>query len=123
MKNTFYEFDPVIYPVKLWVVVTDSNKILNDRFSWYPEEKIDVDFNIVNAATGMALKKDGKLLGVLIVFETSKQMNVKNIAHETSHAVKKIWNHLHEDFFADEATAYLSGWIADCCWKVKTGKL
>jgi len=123
MKNIFHEFDPVLYPVKLWVIVTDNNKVLNDRFSWYPKEDINIDFNISNATAGIALKKKGELLGVLIVFENSKQLNVKNIAHETSHAVRRIWNHLGEDYFGDEATAYLSGWIADCCWKVKTGKV
>ena len=123
MKNTFYEFDPVLYPIKLWVVVTNNNDILNDRFSWYPEENIKIDFDKATAVTGMALKKDDKALGVLIVFENSKQLDMKNITHETSHAIKRIWNHLNEEYFGDEATAYLAGWIADCCWKVKTGKL
>ena len=47
MKNTFYEFDPVLYPMKLWVVVTNSEKILNDRFYLYPEEKIEINFIII----------------------------------------------------------------------------
>ena len=122
MKNTFYEFDPVLYPIKLWVVVTNDNKILNERFEWYPKEEINIDFNIHNACTGLAIKKEGKRFGILIVFENNKQLDIKNISHETSHAIKRIWNHLGEDYFGDESTAYLAGWIADCCWKVKTGK-
>ena len=77
----------------------------------------------MTAAADIALKKEDNLIGILIVFENVKSFTVKTIAHETAHAVKQIWNHLGEDYFGDEATAYLSGWIADCCWKVKIGKV
>lgn len=122
-KNVFHEFDPVIYPLKLWVVMTNSVEIINERFSSYPKGEIEMDFRKFDAGVILAVKKEDKNIGILMVFENAKHFTIETIAHETSHAVREIWKHLKEDYYGDEATAYLSGWIADCCWKVKTGKL
>ena len=123
MKNTFYEFDPVLYPIKLWIIVTNSNKIINDKFYAYPEGEIGIDFTKVDAGVILSRHRESKLIGILIVFENTKRFTVENITHETCHATEEIWKHLYEQEWGSEANAYLSGWIADCCWKVKTGKV
>ena len=123
MKNTFYEFDPVLYPMKLWIIVTDSPKIVNNKFHSYPSGEIEMDFVKIDAGVITAVHRETKDIGILMVFQKTKYLTMETITHETCHATEQIWRHLSEEHYGDEANAYLSGWIADCCWKVKTGKL
>ena len=40
-----HEFDPQIYPCKLWVAITTECKTLSERFEWkYDGTEIDIDF-------------------------------------------------------------------------------
>ena len=77
----------------------------------------------MDAGAILSRHRESKLIGILIIFENKKYFTIENIAHETSHATEMIWQHLYEQEWGSEANAYLSGWIADCCWKVKTGKV
>lgn len=123
-KTIIHQFDPVIYPVKLWVSITNDNNALNEQFQWaYDEPKIDIDFESFDAITGAARQKESKLFGILIVFENKKLCSLKNIAHESSHAVDEIWRRLGEERAGNEANAYLIGWIAECIEKVKLNKI
>jgi len=54
----------------------------------------------------------------LIAFKP-EYLDCKTIAHEASHAAGYIFNHIGADMDCGEPTAYLIGWIADCCWKSK----
>ncbi|MDR2286204.1 MAG: hypothetical protein LBE04_01820, partial [Prevotellaceae bacterium] len=56
--------------------------------------------------------------GVIIVFRP-KCFDCGTIAHEASHAAGYIFHYIGCDMDAGEPTAYLIGWIADCCWKIK----
>lgn len=122
-KTIIHQFDPVLYPVKLWVSITSNSKALNDRFIWqYDDSDIDIDFNISDAITGLARQRSDRMVGVLIVFENNHTCNIKNIAHEASHAVDGIWQRIGEKNVGHEANAYLIGWIAECIEQVKLNK-
>lgn len=62
--------------------------------------------------------------GVLIRFENKAAMTVRNITHEAVHAALEIFDYVGARTTHDnqEPFAYLVGWIADCCNKVKTDK-
>lgn len=121
-KAIIHEFDPVLYPLKLWISITNNCEALSERFIWYNDGKIDIDFENDDAITGLVRQKDG-FIGVLIVFENKKMCNIKNITHEASHAVDDFWTRLGERNVGHEANAYLIGWIAECIEKVKLNKL
>jgi hypothetical protein len=122
-KVQFHEFDPVLYPVKLWVAITDSQEIVNDRFYAFPDDKmIDVDFERVNACSIMVRNKQTRKIGSLIVFSGNEDITTKLIAHEATHSARDIWNHIGEEHTGHEADAYLVGWIAECCEIVKNFK-
>ena len=118
-----HEFDPVIYPLKLWVIVTDNDKELEELF----DIECDVtDFANKNEAIVFpcSLKENSKK-GVCVVFQNKKYMNTKNIAHESVHIASVIFLECNVDMRfnngLDEHFAYLVGWAAECCEKVKKG--
>lgn len=123
-KVEIHQFDPVIYPVKLWVSITEDVQYLSERFIDYPSgkelstESIDELF----AFTQMVKSKKDGFIGVMVVFGNEESLISKYIAHESTHAARKIWTHLGENETGNEADAYLVGWIADCIEKVKLNK-
>jgi hypothetical protein len=114
-------FDPVIYPQKLWVCVGDDFNSLNGLFSDV-EDNSDLDFGKYGRYEAIAInvnEKKTKEFGVLIAFRP-KFLDCKTIAHEASHAAGYMFHHIGSDMDGGEPTAYLIGWIADCCWRLKT---
>ena len=117
-----HEFDPVIYPCKLWVAITTECRTLSERFEWkYDGTAIDIDFENTDAITGLVRCKEDNRIGVLIVFENRKACTISNIAHEASHAVDDIWQRIGEKNVGHEANAYLIGWVAKCIEEVRKG--
>jgi hypothetical protein len=116
-------FDPVIYPQKLWVCVGKDFESLNGLFSDIDDNK-DVDFGkfgMFKAVTLNIREKKTQEYCVVIVFRP-KYLDCNTIAHEASHAAGYMFHHIGADMDCGEPTAYLIGYIADCCWKVKTSK-
>ena len=122
-KLQIHEFNPAIYPFKLWVVVSKDLKAINESFTTLGGNEVYFDVPVgTDAWVGhIPLKYDG-LNGILMVFKNKKEITVSNITHETNHALKVIWDYLGEETIGDEANAYLAGWIAECIWKVKLNK-
>ena len=118
-------FDPVIYPQKLWVAVTEDATELNGLFvKEYEGEPINFEvyeFKEKYEALTIRVRSKTRHFGVLIIFKP-KFLDVKTIAHEASHAAGYIFHHIGADMDCGEPTAYLMGWIADCCWKMKNSK-
>ena len=120
-----YQFDAVIYPIKLWVSITNDLTEITDKF-------LDLDtmgeFNYktptkVCAFMQMVLSKEDEFVGALCVFKNKKYCTTKMITHEATHAARRIWEHLNEDPTGEEADAYLVGWIAGCIESVKKGQV
>ena len=122
-KIIFHEFDPVIYPLKLWVVKNPTNEVIKERFIHYDGEKIEDDFRKISAAAvynTVLLNVETDNFGILVSIKNG--LTVKYTAHEATHAARFMWDWLREREPAIEADAYLVGWIAECIWQVKTGK-
>ena len=123
MRKNIKRFDPVIYPQKLWVCVEKDFKKLNGLFSDI-DDNTDLDFGKFEnykAITVRVHEKRTREYGVLIIFKP-KYLDCNTIAHEASHAAGYMFHHIGADMDCGEPTAYLIGWIADCCRKVKTNK-
>lgn len=125
MKTTkIHEFDPVIYPRKLWVVISNSEDFLNEKFNHecnldgFSEKSKAIVFPCSLVETGD--------LGVIVVFTKKSFMDIKNISHESVHIASVIFSDcgmmMGFDEGRDEHFAYLVGWAAECIDKVKRGK-
>jgi hypothetical protein len=123
-KVIIHQFDPVIYPFKLWVSITDDLTAISERFI---DHKSGKELNTDNldktiAFTQNVEQKSDRLIGAIIVFGRKGYCSTKIIAHEATHAARMLWDHVGEDATGMEADAYLVGWIADCIEKVKLNK-
>lgn len=121
-KQIIYEFDPVIYPYKLWVIVDKTPNIIADNFNEYSGntiERIEYDTKNLAAFTMSVEKKDHSSYGVVIFFRSKKSMTYELVAHESSHAAKYLFEHIGADIKEHEPFEYVIGWIAGCCEKVR----
>lgn len=124
MRNIFYEFDPILYPIKLWIAKNPTTESLVNTFKSSDDSPLNLKFNDHSSAqtyNRVVVKKDTLDYGVFILLH--RNVDVSIVAHESNHAARIIWDWLREGEIGNEADAYLVGWIADCCWKVKTGKV
>lgn len=124
-KIQIHEFDPLIYPRKLWVVINkDRHEVVKQFFNDIDNIKIELPNNShsLGAITFTCYKLDSKDLGVLIIFDNKSVCDIKTIAHESAHAADFIMQRIGEDEPGMECYAYLVGWIADCCERVKLNK-
>ena len=118
-----HEFDPVIYPRKVWITHNATVKELNEMFpsgdlygNKFKEE--EGYFGI----TYRTQRGDTKKGGVLIRFADNKEaMASWNMVHEANHAAAHICDYvgIKADWDNDEAFVYLATWIMKCCEKVK----
>lgn len=108
-----HEFDPVIYPRKLWVAV--STDTFSDRFESEWDDTAIVD----------CVRDKLRNLGCILVrFESKNAITIANIAHESSHIAMNIFDYIGAkvDLANQETFSYLVGWVADCINQVRTGK-
>lgn len=120
-----HEFDPLIYPRKLWVTYDATTEELNKKFpsgDYYGNKFVDE--NSYYGVTYRTSDRNNKG-GVLIRFcDKEKAMEPWNMVHEAIHAAGHIFSYIgvNADYDNDEPFAYLVAWIVKCCCKVKEGK-
>lgn len=121
-----HEFNPIIYPYRLWIVVDKSPKAISDKFDEYsgkPIENIERDTKNLAAFTMPVVSKENPEYGVIIFMRSRKSMTFELVAHESSHAAKYLFEHIGADMKEHEPFEFAIGWIADCCEKVKKKKV
>lgn len=121
-----HEFDPVIYPYKLWIVIDKQPTIISEAFDEYsgnPIEFIERDTNNLAAFAMPVSKKGDSNYGVVIFFRSKRSMSYELVAHESSHAAKYLFEHIGAEMKEHEPFEFVIGWIAGCCEKVKNNKL
>lgn len=117
-----HEFDPVIYPFRLWVVIGGTDKEISDSFLQYDGtdiEGIDKEISKSEALTMPVMSRVGNHYGVVVYFANRRVMTCSAIAHESSHAAKFLFEHIGADVKEHEPFEYAVGWIAGCCDKAK----
>ena len=114
-----FEFNPQIYPRRLWMSVGASTEELQEKFG---KEVIKEDLDdSYYAETYPIQQKEPLLGGVLIRFQDLKAMTPENMAHEATHAAIEIFDYCdcRIDVENQEPFSYLMGWIVKCCDEVK----
>lgn len=115
-----FEFDPQIYPRKLWIVVGGKYGDVKDEF-----EEIGPLSEHAYAETISTrwIKSPGSYIpgGVLVRFESLESMTIQNIVHESNHVAMEIFEFIGAEASTSnqEPLAYLAGWVGDCMEKVK----
>ena len=121
-KKQIHEYDPTIFPMKVWVVYDCPVTVLKDMFppscniEWEELGK-SADAEV---CTATRLKPDRKV-GTLIRFRSKAAMTAPVIAHEADHAAFDILEYIGElpDASHQETHAYLVQWITECCLEVR----
>ena len=124
-ESKVVEFDPQVYPRKIWVAVGGDIGTLRASFCQNDGEQLDFkDMDKYSASTTAVTEKDTGLFGELIWFPTKSDMRFDYIAHEATHAAMDIFGDIGivPDVNNQEPLAYLVGWIAKCINEVKRGK-
>lgn len=124
------EYDPVIYPRKLWVGIYNGNmKPFTDRFCYRDGVELHnmQDSAGCDARTYIVTEKSTNKYGYLILVDSTilkdKILLIDVIAHESEHIKTGIFEDigLYTNAESQEADAYLVGFIAKSIWKTIFG--
>lgn len=116
----FYEYDPIIYPRKLFVVIGCKETALKG-FDDIDDKSFEAPVEYSAVTFDKATRKDNGKYGILVYFRSKKDMTVEVITHEASHVCDAIEEVTGIDH-GGEASAYLLGWIAACINNARLGK-
>lgn len=133
-KTIIHEFDPVIYPTRIWVAVNPTFEEVSEKFYAINNdiERMDIEKEQFNPCSQtiartypVSIKGDG-WIGLLIGVFKPKQLKTGTICHESVHCADFICEQFGitaGKFEYGEAYAYLVGWIADCIERVLKNKV
>lgn len=111
MKNKLYEFNPVLYPRKLWVLKDADDKYIKETFSYYDGTEISTEGCYqYDSYVIKARRKNDNMLGCLVVIQY-RNISVETIAHEAVHVATDIFDDIRaiHDANNQEPFAYLVG--------------
>lgn len=122
-KGKHYLFDPVIYPIKLRIVVGADAEYLNEMFVDLDADSLGVDGSFDEGYEAMSVRAGNRESGmkeVVILARDSSDEIVGLMCHEAFHATFAYFRELklHIDIYdsnnTEEAAAYLNSWINKC---------
>ena len=121
LSNNLWEFHPQIYPQYLWIAVKPDKEEYSDFIRTYDGKELEVDQESAHATVYHVHFKDNPDTGSLIVFKDKDRLDFKIVTHEAVHVVSNIFEicGLKHEPNNDESFAYLAGWVAECCEKIK----
>ena len=125
MKHpVIYRYDPVLYPVKLWVVATSDLTIIKENFNHFPSGKSykTKGADGLDAFVDTVTSAETREIGILVVFKPSRTYKAELMAHEATHVSDRLWRQIGERIPGSEANAYFVGWVVDCIEKALKNK-
>ena len=117
-KKGYYEYDPVIYPRKLWVHIGYDLKELAPK-AFY-NVVIDENKDYRGVEYGEVVRKSDDKYGILVSFPKRKDMTMDICVHEASHVCDDLEKATGLEH-GGESSAYLIGWIASCINNARLG--
>lgn len=133
-KIQVYEFDPVIYPFRLWVGKNVPHKAVEETFWALTTDMDKTPFDeeyyhknsFVCATCYPVCDKESGWIGIFCNILNTKLLTVGRMAHEASHIVDFLCEKFGIEcctFAQGEPRAYLVEWATNCIDKVKRGKV
>ena len=117
-KKGYYEYDPVIYPRKLWVHIGDDFKELAPKA--FCNIVVDENKDYYGVEYGEVIRKSDDKYGILVSFPKRKDMTMDICVHEASHVCDDLEKATGLEH-GGESSAYLIGWIASCINNARLG--
>lgn len=126
-KGKHYLFDPVIYPIKLRIVVGADAEYLNNTFVNLDAHDSGVDWSFSEGYEAMSVRAGNRKSGmkeVVILARDDSDEIVNLMSHEAFHATFAYFRelNLHINVYdpsnTEEAAAYLNSWINKCIMSV-----
>ena len=114
----YFEYDPVIYPRKLWVHIGDDFKELAPKA--FCNIVVDENKDYYGVEYGEVIRKSDDKYGILVSFPKRKDMTMDICVHEASHVCDDLEKATGLEH-GGESSAYLIGWIASCINKALLG--
>lgn len=129
-KAIIHEFDPVIYPFRLWVSVNPSHEDISEKFYALTEDmdRMDIskdqfDHDRFSIATTCPVSdKESGWIGTIVCIWIPKRFTINQLCHESAHVSDYCFGRFgmgNRSFVDGEPYAYFIGWIAECIEKVK----
>ena len=119
------EFDPVLYPYKLWITYDATPEELNEKFPDGDEfgEHFSEFPSDAGAVTSMVADGETGEDGILIRFLNRKNVNFGSVCHEAGHFALCLWNFINAKVMFDcqEPFCYALEFVGECCEKVRKG--
>ena len=123
-KTTFHKFRSEIYPIAIFVAITDDYEAINERFCDLSGESLKPQ-SFCDAWVQPVISKEDSERVILVCFVDKKGTTSSIIAHEALHVADIMGNWLGLDWLnngCNEAYAYLMQWVVKCCNIVIKGK-
>lgn len=114
-KTIIHEFDPCVYPRKMWVVKGGTIAGIKERFDGIADT--DEDVEDAGATTFRVNKKSNGKAGYLVWFPNASDINrIDWIAHESTHVALEFFRDTgcKVDVDNQEPLAYLVDWVTEC---------
>lgn len=114
-KAKIYEFDPVLYPRKLFVIDTLDEETLSEFCELDGRYLVPLKECYAMTSTIVKRRSTGKY-GVVVAFNSKETIDNSTLAHEAVHAANNIFADLGVGYTLeeDESLAYFVGWIVKC---------
>ena len=112
------KYETEIYPFKVWVAIAQDRDEILKKFVDYTDGTPVKDVPQTDFVQCVEETKTGNY-GALIVFYDESRLTHRTVTHEVIHAVGDLLQCIGDEISGNEQTAYLAGWIADCCEKAK----
>lgn len=135
-KHKIYEFNPIIYPFRLWVGVQVPVKDIQEKFFAHNFDDTISDFTdkellqtTFAATTYPVVERKDNWIGCFININRKDKLTVGVMAHEATHVCDMLSDRIglvgevDKMFSHGEARAYFVEWVANCINEVKQGKV
>ncbi len=103
-----------IYPFTIWIDINDNRDDTLNKFRDYYTDKPIEDVPMRDFVVPVVEMSSGAW-GVLIIFTDDSRLSHKTVTHEAIHAAGFLLDEIGDSIDGKETSAYLAGYIADCC--------
>lgn len=135
-ESKIYEFNPIIYPFRLWVGINITTKSVQEKFFAHNFDDTISDFTdndllgtTCAATTYPVVERGSSQIGAFVNINRKDKVSVGVMAHEAVHVCDMLSDmvglvgDIKNMFSHGEARAYIVEWVANCINEVKLNKV
>lgn len=119
-----YEYGLYIYPLKIWIVFGEAD--FSDTYCYLDGEPVvtnigsDCTCEANTIGDPVVMEVESRDAGIIIQFRSRRVATPDTVAHEASHAAKRVFKHVGADINPDEPFEYLLSYIVKCIFDAKS---